>query len=74
MKRSWILNDLFVKEEYRGRGIARQLLNEAKNFADLTRAKGIELATSHLNIKAQNLYESLGYKKDDEFCHYYLII
>lgn len=74
MKRSWILNDLFVHEEYRGQGIARQLLNEAKDFSLLTRAKGIELSTSHLNSRAQKLYESLGYEKDDEFYHYYLTL
>lgn len=74
MKRSWILNDLFVQEEYRGQGIARQLLNEAKEYALLTRAKGIELSTSHLNIRAQKLYESLGYEKDNEFYHYYLTL
>lgn len=72
MKRSWILNDLFVQEEYRGHGIARRLLNEAKEYAILTKAKGIGLSTSHVNFKAQRLYESLGYKKDDEFYHYYL--
>lgn len=74
MKRSWILNDLFVQDEYRGLGIARQLLNEAKDYALLTKAKGIELSTSYLNIKAQKLYESLGYEKDNEFYHYYLTL
>jgi len=74
MKRSWILNDLFVKEEYRSQGIARQLLNEAKDYAVLTRAKGIELSTSQLNLKAQKLYEWLGYKKDEEYYHYYLTV
>ncbi|WP_044478197.1 GNAT family N-acetyltransferase [Paenibacillus antibioticophila] len=74
MKRSWILNDLYVIEEYRKRGGATQLLNSAKEFAILTRAKGIELSTSHLNLSAQSLYESIGYKKDDEYFHYYLTI
>src|SRR5580704_11585696 len=33
MKRYWLLNDLFVLQEYRGRGIAKQLIEAAKQLA-----------------------------------------
>lgn len=72
MKRSWILNDLYVIEEFRSQGLAKRLLNEAKEFAIKTKAKGIELSTALDNARAQRLYEALGYKRDEEYYHYYL--
>lgn len=74
MKRSWILNDLYVQEDYRGLGAANQLLEQAKRHALLTKAKAIELSTASDNITAQSLYEKLGYKRDEEFLHYSLTL
>ncbi|EIK52210.1 GCN5-like N-acetyltransferase [Stutzerimonas stutzeri TS44] len=71
-QRSWILNDLYVSEEARGRGIGKKLLNKAKEYALITKAKGISLETAISNIQAQNLYESLGYIKDLDYYSYYL--
>lgn len=68
----WILNDLYVQEEFRFKGVARALLNKAKDFAVQDGAKGLALSTATDNIAAQALYESLGYKQDTEFFHYYL--
>lgn len=72
MKRSWLLNDLFVLEGNRGNGIARLLLQSAQQYAEQTKAKGISLSTSINNEKAQMLYERYGFEKDNEFFHYYL--
>jgi len=71
-QQQWILNDLYVVEEFRFKGVARALLNEAKAFAIRGGAKGLALATAKDNIAAQSLYESLGYQKDSDFFHYYL--
>jgi len=68
----WILNDLYVQEEFRLKGVARALLNKAKDFAMQDGAKGLALSTAKENITAQALYKSLGYKQDTEFFHYYL--
>ncbi|MDP5272902.1 GNAT family N-acetyltransferase [Chengkuizengella sp. 2205SS18-9] len=73
MERVWLLNDLYVNEKFRGRGIAQGLLESAKSFAQKTNAKGIELATAKDNYSAQRIYEALGYEKDD-FFHYFLSI
>ncbi|NBI29675.1 GNAT family N-acetyltransferase [Chengkuizengella marina] len=73
MKRTWLLNDLYVNEKYRGRRVAQYLLESAKTFAKQTNAKGIELATAKDNLTAQRIYESFGYEKDD-FFHYFLSV
>jgi len=72
MKPVWILNDLFVEENCRGKGVAKLLMSAAENFARETGAVRIILATQISNIAAQALYESLGYSKDEEFYHYAL--
>jgi len=74
MKRVWILNDLFVLPEARKQGIAKALMNAAKDYAISTQAVRIILATEATNTTAQNLYESMGYSKFDEFYHYILAI
>lgn len=72
MKRIWILNDLFVEQACRKKGIAKLLLSAVEDFARETEAIRIILATQTSNIAAQSLYESLGYCKDEEFYHYSL--
>ena len=74
MKRIWILNDLFVKEAYRRRGVAKLLMNAAKKYGHKTGALRIVLATQMSNIAAQKLYESCGYAKDEQFYHYALLL
>jgi ribosomal protein S18 acetylase RimI-like enzyme len=72
MKRVWILNDLFVEEAHRRKGIANSLMDAAEKFARETKAVRIILATQISNMLAQELYESRGYLKDEEFYHYAL--
>lgn len=74
MRRVWILNDLFVLPQYRSQGVAKALLNAAKDHAISTKAVRIIIATETSNTIAQSLYESLGYRKFDEFYHYVLAI
>ncbi len=72
MKPIWILNDLFVAEDYRQQGVAKLLIGAAANFARETGAVRIALSTQISNITAQSLYESLGYVQDEDFYHYAL--
>lgn len=72
MKRVWILNDLFVGEDYRRHGVAKLLMSAAENFAQETGAVRVVLATQISNVAAQALYEWRGYAKDEEFYHYAL--
>ena len=71
-RRPWLLNDLFVAPEARGGGIGRALMARARRLAEETGASGLELATARTNIVAQRLYESLGYRRDDQFLRYEL--
>ncbi len=72
MQRSWILNDLYVDSRFRGFGIGSALLDAVTRHAQLTGAKGIALSTAPTNKTAQRLYESKGYKLDDEYLNYFL--
>ncbi len=74
MKRVWILNDLFVLPKARKQGVAKALMNAAKDYAISTQAVRMILATEVTNTTAQNLYESMGYRKFDGFYHYILAI
>ena len=69
-----ILYDLFVRSEYRKKGIGAMLMDASKDFAKNNGISGIELSTAISNGTAQRLYESLGYERDNEFYNYYLSI
>ena len=72
MKRIWILNDLFVRETERNKGVARSLMSAAADFGKETAAIRLVLSTQISNNLAQALYESLGYTKNEEFYQYQL--
>lgn len=72
MQRIWILNDLFVDEDYRRTGVAKALMCAAENFARETASVRLILATQISNVAAQSLYQLRGYVKDEEFYHYAL--
>lgn len=69
MQRTYILNDLFVAESARGKGIGASLMEHAKQFAILEKSKGLTLETG-VDNPAQKLYERLGWKKDTAVFHY----
>lgn len=72
MERVLVLNDLFVAEAFRKRGVAQRLLDAAKAYAVSVRAKGLELSTAMDNEAAQRLYEASGYERDESYYHYFL--
>jgi GNAT superfamily N-acetyltransferase len=74
LKRIWVLNDLFVGPDVRRGGVGRRLLERAREWAIETEAKGLVLATAVTNSTAQALYESCGWRRDDEFQHYHLFV
>ena len=74
LRRLWILNDLFVGPGVRREGVGRRLLERAREWAVETEAKGLILATAVTNTAAQALYESCGWRRDEEFQHYHLLV
>lgn len=72
LRRLWILNDLYVAPDARKLGVGRALTERAQELAEATRAHCLTLETASDNVPAQRLYESLGWKREQEFYRYYL--
>jgi ribosomal protein S18 acetylase RimI-like enzyme len=70
----WVLNDLYVAAAARGEGVARALMNTAREHAERAGVKRLVLATSVSNAPARALYESLGYRPSDGFLEYTLVL
>jgi len=71
MKRSWLLNDLYVLEECRGKGISKQLIEAAKQLAKETNSAGLLLETEKTNIVGNQLYPSAGFTLYDQTNFYW---
>jgi GNAT superfamily N-acetyltransferase len=71
MSNAWLLNDLFVVEEERGKGIASNLLNAARQHGCETSSKWLMLQTACDNAAAQALYEKNGWRKETD--HFYVL-
>ncbi|HTQ27132.1 MAG TPA: GNAT family N-acetyltransferase [Puia sp.] len=71
MKRTWLLNDLYVLEAQRGRGISRQLIAAAMELARDTGAAGLLLETEKKNMIGNNLYPSAGFRLYDDANFYW---
>ncbi|MES2850110.1 MAG: GNAT family N-acetyltransferase [Bacteroidota bacterium] len=67
MKKSWILNDLYVAESARNQGIGEALLQQAKQFGRESGAAYLLLQTGADNYRAQSVYEKNGWIKAQDF-------
>lgn len=74
LARIFILNDLFVHEQARRKGVASALMCAAVKFATVSGAHRLSLSTAITNDAAQALYHSAGWKRDDQFLVYDLAI
>lgn len=63
--KSLYMDDLYVREKYRGKGIGSLLINEAKLFAQQNSCKKLRWQVSNWNTPAINFYKSLGAEIDD---------
>lgn len=64
IRRTWLLNDLFVAADQRGKGAGTLLLEAAKKMATDTGAKWMLLQTTEDNSGAQALYERNGWVRE----------
>lgn len=70
MQRLWLLNDLFVDKEHRGKGISKQLIEISKELCKQTNACGLILETAKNNEVGNNLYHQAGFTLDKEHNYY----
>ncbi len=72
MSKNWILNDLYVDNDYRKQGIGEDLIKTAMEFARNQSATFVQLETAVDNYTAQSLYEAIGFKKQAEDKEFFL--
>lgn len=70
----FVLSDLFVADTARRRGVGRALMQAACEAGRATSAIRLDLTTAHTNTRAQSLYESLGWRRDEVFRTYSLAL
>ena len=58
-----LITDLYVKPEYRGKGIGKKLLLTVLEYLKREGVKYVEITVWANNIKAINLYKKLGFKE-----------
>ena len=72
--RLFILNDLFVTPDGRGRGVGGLLLAAAADYGRATGAVELALSTARTNLTAQALYKAKGWKRDETYLTYELAL
>ncbi|WP_317196550.1 MULTISPECIES: GNAT family N-acetyltransferase [unclassified Pedobacter] len=72
LTKNWILNDLYVDENYRKQGIGEKLIKAAMGFAKTQGATFVQLETAVDNYTAQHLYESIGFVKQENDSEFFL--
>ncbi|MBL7703575.1 MAG: GNAT family N-acetyltransferase [Ferruginibacter sp.] len=71
MQKMWLLNDLYVSENFRGQGISKALIAAAKALATETNACGLLLETAKTNTIGNQLYPATGFELQDESNFYF---
>lgn len=61
------IHEIVVKEEYKGKGIGKKLMEVAEEYLKSKGHKIIELWVGEENHVARKFYEKLGYKARDKF-------
>ena len=70
MRKLWLLNDLFVAEKHRGKGVSVALIEQAKELCIATDACGLMLETAKTNMVGNNLYPKTGFSLDNDHNYY----
>jgi ribosomal protein S18 acetylase RimI-like enzyme len=70
MQRYWLLNDLYVNKDHRGKGYSKELIEKAKELCRSSKACGILLETGKNNDIGNQLYPSCGFERYDSVNFY----
>jgi GNAT superfamily N-acetyltransferase len=71
LARVFILNDLFVTQSGRRRGVGVALLRAVEDFAWSLESCRVSLNVAQGNVFAQELYEATNWVRDEEFFMYH---
>jgi GNAT superfamily N-acetyltransferase len=71
LARVFVLNDLFVHESGRRKGVATGLLAAVEAYAESLGAVRISLNVARDNVAGQALYEARGWRPDAQFFMYH---
>lgn len=55
------IQEFFIHQKHRGKGVGRLLINEIKNFAEQHNLKSIEVTTNKKRVENVAIYENLGF-------------
>lgn len=70
LQRQWLLSDLYVNPDYRGRGLSIQLIDRCKAYCEESDACGLLLETEKTNAVGNQLYPKCGFEVDHEHNYY----
>ncbi len=56
------IQEFFINENHRSKGVGRQLIEKIKQYADEYKLKSIEVTTNRRRVENVMIYENLGFK------------
>ncbi len=71
LQKQWLLSDLFVHPDYRGRGLSVALIDRSKRWCEETGACGLLLETEKTNEIGNTLYPRCGFEYDEHHNYYH---
>ena len=71
LEKQWLLSDLFVHPDHRGKGLSIQLIERSKEWCEETGACGLMLETEKSNQIGNALYPRCGFEYDGAHNYYY---
>jgi GNAT superfamily N-acetyltransferase len=71
LQKQWLLSDLFVHPDYRGRGLSVALIDRSKQWCEETGACGLMLETEKTNNIGNQLYPRCGFAFDGLHNYYH---
>lgn len=60
------VDELWVEPDFRGRGLAKALMQKAEELKTELKAAGVRLYVNVNNPSAHKLYETCGYREDGQ--------
>lgn len=71
LQKQWLLSDLFVHPDHRGKGLSVALIDRSKQWCKETGACGLMLETEKTNDIGNRLYPKCGFEYDGTHNYYH---